>query len=146
MLASSIMAAGRTSSGQRTRAAVVLLVDDCIEWRSLCAEVLTRGGFAVVESGDGRDAVAKARAVRPDVIVMNISLPVMDGAAAARVLKTYPPTQHIPMIALTGHPRAVVNAAAMGFHDVLVRPCEPETLLDRLQVLIACSTRARSRG
>src|SRR5215208_4246740 len=82
---------------------LVLVVDDYQDAREMYAEYLSFSGFRVVEAGTGTEAVEKALALRPDVILMDLSLPGMDGWAATRQLKSDDRTRSIPVVALTGH-------------------------------------------
>ena len=81
----------------------ILLVEDNEMNRDMLSRRLTRGGYEVIIAGDGRDGIAAARAETPDLILMDMSLPVMDGWEATRRLKADEATRHIPVIALTAH-------------------------------------------
>jgi CheY-like chemotaxis protein len=132
----------RTASGERAKGPVVLLVEDVYEVRVALAEVLVRAGFGVVEAANGREAVVYANTVHPDVIVMDLSLPVLDGAGATRLLRADPLTQGIPIIALTGYP--VEPADRKEFDHVLAKPCLPDALLLRSRsVLRSAGSEAR---
>lgn len=82
---------------------VVLLVEDQEDNRVLARKLLERAGFTVVEALDGRQAVAQAAAVRPDLILLDMSLPEMDGWAVARTLRATPDLAHLLIVALTAH-------------------------------------------
>jgi CheY-like chemotaxis protein len=99
------------------------------------AQALTLSGFGVVQACDGRQAVDKARMNPPDVVVMDIWLPGIDGFAVARVLKTYAPTSHIPIVAFTGDPRLVESGS--GFDAVLAKPATPEALARGISLLLS---------
>ena len=81
----------------------VLLVEDHEELWDFLSRRLTRRGFEVIVAQDGQEGVDKAREVRPDVILMDMNLPVMDGWTAAKTLRGDPVTSRIPIIALTAH-------------------------------------------
>lgn len=130
-------------SGMRSRAPVVLLVDDSADLRTLFAEVLGREGFLVIQAADGREAVDKALSAAPDVIVMDLWLPVLDGFSAARVLRTYDSTRQIPIVALTGY-TSVVDAD-IGFADILFKPCKPQALAERVQAILRRAPARRSQ-
>ncbi len=121
-------------SGMRSRAPVILLVEDSADLRALFAEVLGREGFLVIQAGDGREAVDKALRTMPDLIVMDLWLPVLDGFSAARVLRTYETTRRIPILALTGY-TSVIDAD-IGFADILFKPCRPQTLAERVRAIL----------
>jgi CheY-like chemotaxis protein len=82
---------------------LVLIVDDFEDNREMYAEYLSYSGYRVEQASDGEQAVELAQRIRPDVVVMDLSLPVMDGWEATRRLKSDPRTRNIPVIALTGH-------------------------------------------
>jgi two-component system cell cycle response regulator DivK len=105
----------------------VLLVEDFAELREVLTDLLTHEGFVVIEAADGREAVERARASKPDVIVMDLSMPVMDGTQAARVLKSYAATRHIPILAVTGYSRAFAGNEPL-FEEILVKPVDPAEL------------------
>ena len=117
---------------------VVLVVDDFEDNRSMYAMYLTYSGYDVLEAGDGREAVEMACAKMPDVIVMDLTLPVMDGWEATRRLKADERTRHIPIIVLTGHAVAgqARDARNAGCDAFLAKPCLPEMLVEKVQELL----------
>lgn len=125
----------RTISSERTRGPVVLLVDDVVDVRSVFAEILVREGFGVIEASNGHEAIVWAHAARPDAIVMDLSIPLLDGAEATRVLRSHAATRLIPVIALTGYP--VEPADRKEFEHVLTKPCMPDVLVQRLRAVLA---------
>jgi CheY-like chemotaxis protein len=110
---------------------LVLVVDDYQDAREMYAEYLGAFGFAVAEAESGDEAVAKALELLPDAIVMDLSLPGMDGWTATRTLKTNIRTSAIPVIALTGNARSDASIAAReaGCDAFLSKPCLPEQML-----------------
>jgi two-component system cell cycle response regulator DivK len=102
------------------------------------AVYLTYSGYDVVEAGDGKEAVEVAGRTMPDVIVMDLTLPIMDGWEATRRLKADERTRHIPIIALTGHAVAGQSREAReaGCDAFLAKPCLPEMLVEKVQELI----------
>src|SRR6185503_15571707 len=89
----------RPSAMTTPNAPLVLIVDDYAEGREVCAEYLAFRGFRVATAEDGMDALDKTRALHPDVILMDLSLPRLDGWEASRRLKADASTRHIPIIA-----------------------------------------------
>ena len=136
----------RRSSGTRARSPLVLLVEDRAELRATLADVLAREGFSVVEARDGREAVEQARSLLPDIIVMDLSLPVLDGLAAVRVLKTFAATGAIPIVVLSGLSLSRSEVDAMALDGVLRKPCAPEALAARLHAVLRSSRRRRRGG
>jgi CheY-like chemotaxis protein len=120
----------KRGSGERTKGPLVLIVEDSPDVRAVFVELLTREGFTVLEADNGHAAVVKAQARRPDVILMDISLPLMDGARATRVLRSDERTRKIPILALTG--RTLEPHDISLFDHVLSKPCSPERLLRRV--------------
>jgi CheY-like chemotaxis protein len=116
----------------------VLVVDDFADNRAMYAEYLSRCGFEIDEAADGQEAVDRARVRIPDVIVMDLSLPVMDGWEAMRLLKGDDRTKHIAIIALTGYSAAGLPRAArdLGCDVFLEKPCLPELLAEKVQELM----------
>lgn len=114
---------------------LVLVVDDYFEAREICAEYLGFHGFRVVTAEDGEEALAKAFELLPDVILMDLSLPRLDGWAATRRLKDDPRTRMIPIVALTGHALSTERdrALAAGCDDVITKPVVPRDLLAQVE-------------
>ena len=117
---------------------VVLVVDDFEDNRSMYAAYLTYSGYHVLEAADGREAVEVASKQLPDVIVMDLTLPVMDGWEATRRLKADERTRHIPIIVLTGHSVAgrAQEFRKAGCDAFLAKPCMPEMLVEKVQELL----------
>jgi two-component system, cell cycle response regulator DivK len=111
-------------------APLVLIVDDYAEGREICAEYLAFRGYRVATAEDGVDALAKTRDLLPDVILMDLSLPRLDGWEASRQLKGDERTRHIPIIALTAHALSSARdrAVAAGCDSVVTKPCLPRDL------------------
>ncbi len=111
-------------------APLVLVVEDHTDAREMYVAGLELAGFRVAEAADGLQAVARAIDLRPTVIVMDLSLPGLDGWAATRQLKSDARTASIPVIALSGHTlsRHIDEARAAGCVAVLVKPCLPDAV------------------
>ena len=115
----------------RSAAPLVLVVEDHADAREMYAAGLELAGFRVAEAADGLQAIASAIELRPAVIIMDLSLPRLDGWAATRQLKTDARTTSIPVVALSGHtlPRYIDEARAAGCVAVLVKPCLPDAVV-----------------
>jgi CheY-like chemotaxis protein len=100
---------------------------------------LTRAGFEVAVAGDGEQGVAMAASAAPDLIVMDLSLPVLDGWEATRRLKAAPATRPIPIIALSAHAMEGdrAKAIAAGCDDYDTKPVDFSRLLEKIQTLLA---------
>ncbi|MGE0463800.1 MAG: response regulator [Vicinamibacterales bacterium] len=114
---------------------LVLVVDDYADAREMYAESLLVSGFRVVEAADGMSAIELARAHAPDVILMDLSLPGMDGWEATRCLKADPGTRHIPVVALTGHAMAsaLEQARLAGCDRFVVKPALPDVVVEEVR-------------
>ena len=116
----------------------LLLVEDNELNRDMLSRRLTRRGFEVLVAGDGHEALASASSDRPDAILMDMSLPEMDGWEATRRLKADPETREIPVLALTAHAMAGdrEKALAAGCDDYETKPVDLERLLGKLDTLL----------
>ncbi|MCC7010299.1 MAG: response regulator [Acidobacteria bacterium] len=125
---------------------LVLVVDDFQDAREMYAEYLRYSGFRVAEASTGLDAIEQAFDLRPDVILMDLSLPGMDGWTATQHLKRDARTSHIPVVALTGHALAGASESARqaGCDAFITKPCLPEQLVAEVRRLLDGSSRADS--
>lgn len=130
----------RPASGQSLRqgsgqGALVLIVDDFQDGREMCVEYLSFLGYQAAEASDGFEALERARALRPDVILMDLSLPGIDGWEATRRLKADPHTRHIPIVAVTAHalPGDSERARKAGCDAFVTKPCFLDELLEEIQ-------------
>jgi two-component system, cell cycle response regulator DivK len=117
---------------------LVLLVDDSEDNREVYAQYLSFSGFRVEIAVDGVEAVEKAASLKPDVIVMDLSLPRLDGWEATRQIKSAPETSNIPVIALTGHAVSESKRRALdvGCSGYLTKPCLPDILVSEIRRLV----------
>ena len=115
--------------------AKILLVEDNEMNRDMLSRRLERRGHTVLVAADGTEGVALAQSTGPDLILMDMSLPVMDGWEATRRLKAAPETQRIPVIALTAHAMASdeQKARESGCDDFDTKPIELERLLGKIE-------------
>ena len=113
----------------------VLLVEDNEDNRIVYSTILRHFGYEVSEALNGEEGIAKARAEKPDLILMDISIPIIDGWEATQVLKHDPATRDIPIIALTAHALASDREKAMevGCDGYLAKPCEPRAVVAEVQ-------------
>ena len=116
----------------------LLLVEDNEESRDGLSRHLRRKGFEVLVAADGRQGLDAARAGAPDLVLMDMSLPVLDGWEATRQLKADPQTRHIPVIALTAHAMAGdrEKALAAGCDEYDTKPVEVARLLGKIRALL----------
>jgi CheY-like chemotaxis protein len=123
----------------------ILLVEDNEMNRDMLARRLERKGYQVALAVDGRAGVAKAVSESPDLIIMDMSLPIIDGWEATRTLKAAPDTRGIPIIALTAHAMSDDRDRAMaaGCDDYDTKPVELTRLLAKIEQLLAVKGAAR---
>jgi CheY-like chemotaxis protein len=120
----------------------ILLVEDNEMNRDMLSRRLERRGYRVAIALDGEQGVSMAGSEAPDLVLMDMSLPVLDGWEAARRLKAVPETRAIPIIALTSH--AMVGdrekAIAAGCDDYDTKPVEFQRLLEKIETILAKGT------
>jgi two-component system, cell cycle response regulator DivK len=119
----------------------VLIVDDFADARDLMTLVLTDAGYDVLTAIDGRDALRVARAEHPDLVLMDILMPVMDGVEATRRFKADPALARTPVIAYTADPIRLPDPSGL-FEAVCVKPCSPDDVVRTVEgVTLAARTR-----
>ena len=116
----------------------VLLVEDVEDTRLFMRLELERQGFIVFEAADGRSAVHTAASERPDVILMDLTLPVMDSFAAARLIRKNQSLKEVPIIAVTAHHETDFRAGAKnsGFDAYVTKPIDIEWLKELISGLL----------
>ena len=121
----------------------VLIVDDFKDNREMYEYFLSEKGFRVSLAANGQEAVDKTFELRPDLVVMDLSLPVMSGIEATRRIKADERTRHIPVVILSGHEISGL-ADEVGCEGVLVKPCLPTILIAEISRILKNGARARS--
>jgi CheY-like chemotaxis protein len=118
--------------------ALVLLAEDFEDARDLYKDYLEFSGFAVETATNGREAITRAIELQPDLILMDASMPVLDGWQATRELKANPVTKHIPVLALTAHAfdDARQEAKASGCDGFVTKPCLPDDLVVQVRATL----------
>ena len=113
---------------------LILVVEDFEDAREMYRDYLEYSGFRVETACDGREAIEKARALNPDLILMDLSLPGVDGWEATRLLKADPATRHLLIIALSAHALATEGdrARAAGCDGFIAKPCLPPDLVTEI--------------
>jgi two-component system, cell cycle response regulator DivK len=117
---------------------LVLVVEDYQDAREMYAAYLQFSGFDVAEAGNGIEAIEKAQQLLPDIVLMDLALPRMDGWEATRRLKNDSRTRHIPIVALTGHALAghAEGAREAGCDAFVTKPCLPDALVAEIKRLL----------
>jgi two-component system cell cycle response regulator DivK len=130
--------AGETMTEARERS-LILIVEDVEDSREVYKEVLSENGFEVETAASAAEGLRLARASHPSAILMDISLPDMDGWNTTTQLKADPETWDIPVIIITAYafPEDRVRAKRVGCDGFLTKPCEPSRVLAEIQRLLA---------
>jgi CheY-like chemotaxis protein len=126
---------------------LVLVVEDYQDAREMYAAYLQFSGYRVAEATNGLEAIEKTIELMPDIILMDLALPKVDGWEATKRLKSDERTKHIPIVALTGHALAgfAEGAREAGCDSFVTKPCLPDALVAEVRRMLA-STGSRERG
>lgn len=124
---------------QQSRAALVLLVEDDPSGREMYCDFLSAVGFRVAQAHNGLQALEKAIALVPDVIVTDLGLPGIDGFELCRRIKDHERTRDVPLVAITGYEKFgyVDRAHKAGCSSVLTKPCLPDRLVEEIKRVLA---------
>jgi two-component system, cell cycle response regulator DivK len=124
--------------------ALVLVVEDYQDAREMYAAYLQFSGYLVAEATNGVEAIEKALELMPDIILMDLALPKMDGWEATRRLKLDERTKHIPIVALTGHALAghAEGARQAGCDSFVTKPCLPDALVAEIRRMLIATEHA----
>jgi two-component system, cell cycle response regulator DivK len=121
---------GKSEKGESP---LILVVDDVEDNRELYASYLEFLGYRVAMAADGHEALGKAFELHPDAVLMDLSLPGVDGWEVTRRLKQNASTQEIVVIALSGHTHYAADAKFSGADAFMAKPCLPETVADEIR-------------
>ena len=115
----------------------ILIVDDSATERHMLNDLLTKAGFDVVASDNGEDAIVKAKAVKPDLILMDVVMPGLNGFQATRAISRDPETQSIPVIMCTSKSQETDKIWGMrqGARDYIVKPVNRDELLEKIAAI-----------
>jgi two-component system, chemotaxis family, chemotaxis protein CheY len=117
--------------------AKVLLVDDAAFMRMRCARLLREEGHDVSEAANGREAVDMYQSERPDAVLMDITMPEMDGLEALRAIRAVDPHAQVAMLTAMGQQAIVIEAIKSGARDFVVKPFEKDRVLAAVAKLVA---------
>lgn len=117
----------------------ILMIEDNEMNRDALSRRLQRKGYAVITAVDGEQGIEMARTEQPDLILMDLGLPKLNGWEATKILKDEQPTHHIPIIALTAHAMSgdSKKAFAAGANDYDTKPVEFKRLLGKIETLLS---------
>ena len=114
----------------------ILIADDAAFMRMRCGKLLTDNGFSVIEAENGREAVDKYVAHRPDAVLLDITMPELDGLGALKEIMSQDPTARIAMVTAVGQQQVGMEALKNGARDFVVKPFQPERILAAIQKLM----------
>ena len=115
----------------------ILITDDALFMRVTLKNILVANGYEVAaEAANGQEAVDKYAAVKPDLVLMDITMPIMDGISACKAIKTSDPAANVIMCAAMGQKNMVIEAIQAGAKDFIVKPFQPDRVLDSIKKLI----------
>lgn len=117
--------------------ATILVVDDAAFMRMRMSKILTGAGYDVVQAENGLDAIAQYQEHKPDVVLMDITMPEMDGLTALKEIRAIDPDARIAMVTALGQQQIVLEAVKSGAKDFLVKPCEGDRVLATVTKLCA---------
>jgi two-component system cell cycle response regulator DivK len=117
----------------------ILVVEDTDDNRAILRDMLTHAGFELIEAEDGETGIKLAKAFRPDLIVMDIQLPTMDGYEVTARIKADPTLKDIPILAVSSyaHPKDSAKAMEVGCAGYVAKPYSPRALLARIREFFA---------
>jgi two-component system chemotaxis response regulator CheY len=110
----------------------ILIVDDAEFLRMRISKMLSNNGYTVLQADNGLNAVSTYKAARPDIVLMDITMPEMDGLTALKEIKALDPRARVVMLTALGQESVVVEAVKSGAQDFVVKPFEPERVLDTI--------------
>lgn len=110
--------------------AKILLVDDASFMRMMIKDALIKNGYSeLYEAADGEEAVSKYSEINPDLVIMDITMPNMDGLAALKAIKQLDPNANVVMCSAMGQEAMVIEAIKSGAKDFIVKPFKPERIM-----------------
>ena len=116
--------------------ATILIADDAAFMRMRCGRMLMQHGYQVLEAENGREAVDKYVQQRPDAVLLDITMPEMDGLAALKEIRRVDPAAKVAMVTAVGQQQVVMEAIQSGARDFVVKPFQPERVLAAVQKLL----------
>jgi two-component system, chemotaxis family, chemotaxis protein CheY len=114
----------------------ILLVDDAAFMRMRCAKLLSAEGFEVGEAATGLEAIARYETFQPDLVLMDITMPEMDGITATREIRQRHPSAKVIMVSALGQQSMVIEAIRAGASDFVVKPYEADRILAAIRRVV----------
>jgi len=116
--------------------ATIMVVDDAMFMRKKCAQVLTQNGYSVVEAANGTEAVAAYQQARPDGVLLDITMPDMDGLQALRQILAIDPSAMVTMCSAMGQQSMVIDALKSGARDFIVKPFDVARVIGAVKKMV----------
>ena len=113
--------------------AKILVVDDAVFMRAKASRLLTQEGFQVIEASDGAQAVEAYSSQKPDVVLMDITMPVLDGISALRAIRAIDATAKVIMVTALGQRSMVLESIRAGARDFVIKPFQAEKLVEAVR-------------
>ena len=114
----------------------ILVVDDAAFMRMRCSKLLTENGYEVVEAENGLDAIAKYKETKPDAVLLDITMPEMDGLTALKEIRKVDPEAKVAMVTAMGQQSMIMDAIKSGAKDFVVKPFQPDRVLAAVKKLV----------
>jgi len=114
----------------------ILVVDDAVFMRTRCGKILRDAGHEVFEAGDGAEAIESFGALAPDVVLMDITMPTMDGISALKEIIAKDPGARVIMVSAMGQQSMVMEALKAGAKEFVVKPYQPDQLMAAIQKVL----------
>jgi len=112
------------------------VVDDAAFMRMRCSKLLTENGYEVVEAENGLDAIAKYKENKPDAVLLDITMPEMDGLTALKEIRKVDPDAKVAMVTAMGQQSMIMDAIKSGAKDFVVKPFQPDRVLAAVKKLV----------
>lgn len=114
----------------------IMVVDDAAFMRMRCAKLLQENGYRVIEAENGAQAVQRYRDIRPDGVLMDITMPEMDGLEALAAIRRLDPSAKVAMVTAMGQQSIVIEALKAGARDFVVKPFQSDRVLAAVKRLV----------
>ena len=118
----------------------ILVVDDAAFMRMRCSKLLSEGGYEVREAATGTEAVASYKSNKPDCVLMDITMPDMDGLTALKEIRKFDPGAKIAMVTAMGQQSMVIEALKAGAQDFVIKPFDKGRVLSAVKKLMGTSS------
>lgn len=115
----------------------IMVVDDAMFMRKRCSQMLIENGYQVVEASNGNEAINRYREAKPSAVLMDITMPDMDGLQALRAIREYDPNARIAMCTAMGQQSIVIEALKLGAKDFVVKPLNATRVISAVKKVLS---------